>query len=64
MQIFPKGRDGAQLDVISTPMEEGNAIKYTVSMVATNSIIGIPLRVADYCPSDIRIAIMVVTFGN
>jgi len=57
MHILPKGRGGAQVDVISPPMEEGNAIKYIVSMLVTNSRIAIPPRVADYCPSDILIAI-------
>ena len=41
MHILPKGRDGAQIDIMSAPMEEGNAIAYTMNMVATNNRIGI-----------------------
>ena len=57
MHILPKGHDGAQINIMSTLMEEGNVIAYTMNMVATNNRVGIPPRVPDYSSSDIRIAI-------
>jgi len=56
MHILQKGCNGGQVDIISTPREEGNAITYRVNMVATNVCVGIPPRVPDYSTSDIYIA--------
>ncbi|KAJ8446384.1 hypothetical protein Cgig2_019277 [Carnegiea gigantea] len=57
MHILPKGRDGAQIDIISAPMDKGNGIAYTVNMVVTNNRIGFPPRVPEYETTDICIAV-------
>ena len=42
---------------LSTPMEDENAIAYTVNMVATNNRVGIPPCVPDYSSTNIHIAV-------
>ena len=57
MHILQRGRPGAQDNVISTPVEEGNGINHTRQIVLSKLHIGTLPRVSDYCRSDVWIAI-------